>query len=90
MNYSDNTNVKVEFRIIGDLYDLEYITQELKIKPTSSWNVGDDIRSIGRKRSYTCWIYGTEVEDTLDINIPLKKVENLFIPKVDILVKLKE
>lgn len=86
----NNTNVKVDFRIMGDKYDVQEITRLLNVTPTMTWKTGDFIRNTKKKRPYTAWIYSTDVEETLDINSQLIKIENLFCPKVEELLFLKQ
>lgn len=80
-----NTNVRVDFRIMGDEFDIQIINKELGLMPTISWNRGDFIRDTKRVHTYTAWIFSTGAEETLDINSQLKKVEKIFYPKEDIL-----
>ena len=86
----DNTNINVEFRIIGDKFDLFEITNLLDITPSKTWSIDDEVHQTGKKHTYTCWAFSTGNEETLDINTQLNKVYECFINKVDILVKLKE
>lgn len=86
----EKTNVRVDFRIMGDNYDIWDISNALKIEPTQFWSIGDDIRQTGKKREYTCWILSTGYEETLDINTQLIKIEELFINKTILLKELKE
>ncbi|MCM1231892.1 MAG: DUF4279 domain-containing protein [Clostridium sp.] len=86
----NNTNVRVELRIMGDEFDVSAISKELGVAPTETWNNGDYIRNTKRKRSYTAWIFSTGAEETLDINTQLKKIEAVFFPKEATLCRLKE
>lgn len=74
----DKSNVMVEFRIIGDEYNLDEISQGLNINPTQCWNIGDYIRNTGRFREYTCWSYSTGYEETLDIGTQINKILGCF------------
>lgn len=86
----NNTNVRAELRIMGDEFDVQVISKELEILPTTTWNTGESIRDTKKIRTYTAWIFSTGVDETLDINTQLKKIEDLFLPKEDILCDLKE
>lgn len=84
------TNVRVDFRIMGDEFDINLITESLDILPSDSWKIGDEIRKTGKKRAYTAWIYSTGYEETLDINTQIKKIESLFLTRTDTLCDLKK
>ncbi len=84
------TNIRVDFRIMGDNFNLQDITSFLKIEPTQFWHIGDNIRNTGKKRKYTCWQYSTGYKETLDINTQLRKIEKIFIEKTNLLIRLKE
>lgn len=86
----NNTNVRVDFRIMGNKFDVQVISKELGILPTMTWNTGDFIRNTNRKRTYTAWVFSTDVEETLDINTQLRKIEQNFYSKEDALCRLKK
>ena len=85
----NGTRVRVDLRIMGDVYDVQEISRELRITPTDTWKMGEFIRNTGKKYKYTGWLYSIGEEETLDINTQLKKLENVFLPKEDILCRLK-
>ncbi|MFC9707260.1 DUF4279 domain-containing protein [Paenibacillus sp. NPDC056933] len=83
----ERTNVKVEFSIFGDQFDLNIITNTLLIPPTRTWLKGDPIqRDLFRKE--TCWELATEYEESLDINDQIDKVKILIQDRKDQVVKL--
>lgn len=86
----DKTNVRVDLRIMGDVFDVQIITKELGVSPTTTWNMNDFIRKTEKKRTYTAWIFSTGIEETLDINTQLAKVEKIFFPKERIICDLKK
>ncbi|GAA6269426.1 DUF4279 domain-containing protein [Enterocloster alcoholdehydrogenati] len=86
----NKTNVKVSLRIMGDRYNTKEITDSLNIIPSESWNRDDPIRNSGKKRSYTAWIYSLDSVETLDVYGQAKKLEELFLPKVEKLEILKQ
>lgn len=85
-----NTNVRVDFRIIGEEFDIQMISKELGIAPTISWNKGDLIKNTKKAHTYTAWIFSTGVEETLDINSQLKKMEKIFYSKENILCVIRK
>lgn len=85
----NKTNIRVDIRIMGDSNDINEITEALNISPTNYWRKGDTIRNLSKRRTYTAWIYSTGSEETLNVNTQIKKIEKIFIPKADILYKLK-
>lgn len=86
----DKTNVRVDFRIMGENYHPEEITHILNIEPVQFWCMGDNIRNTGNKRKYTGWIFSTGYDETLDINTQLSKVIKILTPKVKLLLDLKK
>ena len=74
----NNTNVRVDIRIMRDNYNTEEITKVLGVTPTITWNVGELINNTNKRHSYTAWVFSTGVEETLDINTQLKKLNKHF------------
>ncbi|MBT2663295.1 DUF4279 domain-containing protein [Bacillus sp. ISL-45] len=72
----DQTKVMVCFSLFGDDFPVGYVTDKLKIQPTNSHRKGDIIpnRSTTLYRKETCWEYGTEYEETEDVNDQLQKI----------------
>lgn len=72
----DQTNVMVYFSLFGDEFSVDYVTDKLKIQPTSSYKKGDIIhnRSNILYRKETCWDYGTDYEESYDVNDQLQKI----------------
>lgn len=91
LNESMNcTNIKASLRIMGDCFDVQRITEALGIIPSRTWNKGDSIRSSNKKRTYTAWIYNTEIIESLDINTSIEQIKELFYSKVDNIVALRK
>ena len=86
----EKTNIRVDFRILGNNYDIQRISNSLNIEPTHFWNIGDNIRQTSKKREYTCWILSTGYEETLDVNTQLIKIQELLMEKTILLNELKE
>lgn len=86
----ENTNIKVEFRILGDDFPPEIITEKLSIKPNEVWIKGDKIKNKDFHRKYSCWILSTGYEESLDINNQLKKIYNIIKIKKNKLRQLKK
>lgn len=84
------TNIKLSLRFIGENFDIQEITNMLNVYPSETWNKGDFIRKSQKKRQYTAWIYSTDVIETLDINKLITNFKDLFYPKDNIIIALKE
>lgn len=84
------TNVKVEFRIIGDDFNPNTITEKLLIKPNEFWVRGEKIKNKNITRKYNCWVVGTGYEESNDINHQLQKISKLIKNKKNDLKKLKD
>ena len=85
-----HTNIRASLRIKGEYFDVQKITDALGVTPSCTWNKGEFIRDSGKKRTYTAWIYKTEIIETLDINASVKQIGELFYSKVDNLVGLRK
>lgn len=85
----DRTNVMVEFIIIGEEFDPNFVTKKLKIEPDEIWVKGDSIIGRNIERKDTTWSINTGYEESLDINEQLEKIINLINDKKNILKKLK-
>ena len=79
----------MELRIMGDEYDVEAVTNKLRIQPTETWKMGDYIRNKDIRYKYTCWLYSTG-EAPLKFKTQLEKIECLFLPKIEELCQLKD
>lgn len=86
----DNTNIRVFLRVIGDIYDTDMISKELRLEPTRTWRKGEPIRTTGKYYDYTAWIYGIEACETLDVNVQLSNLQDRFVDKVEKLARLKK
>lgn len=86
----DKTTVMAYFSIHGDVFDLESITQSLKIEPTETKIKGDIPEGRKRPSIETSWVISTEEESSYDINDQLIKIIKPLEDKKDILCKLKK
>lgn len=86
----NRTNIKASLRIMGEYFDVQRITDTLGIVPSRTWNKGDPIRDSRKKRTYTAWIYNTEIVESLNINTSIKQIEDLFYSKVDEIIALRK
>lgn len=87
--YMDKTNVKVEFIITGEEFNVTEISDLLKLIPSKSWDKGDDIPGKSIKRVETIWMIETEYEESLDINEQLSKILDSILDKKLILKEIK-
>lgn len=80
--------IMAEFSLFGDDFDLTYVTEQLGVKPTRSYNKGDPTRN---KNKYieTVWDLSTDYEKTFDINEPLEKLINKIKGMEDKIVKIQ-
>lgn len=84
-----NTNIMAEFRIIGDEFDPNTITNKLSLKPNCYWVKGDKIENRDKYRSYSCWAISTGYEESLDVNIQLARIIEILKAKMSDLIELK-
>jgi len=84
------TNIMCEFRIVGDEFEPETITEKLQLMPSKTWRKGDKIRQGERLRDYSSWGLCTEYEETYSVNDQINKILEIFKPKMGELLYLKE
>ncbi|WP_413376615.1 DUF4279 domain-containing protein [Alkalihalobacillus sp. 1P02AB] len=65
----EKSNAMVYFWLAGDSFPVEEVTRRLGIIPTESYRKGDVIRyyPIYHTRIETAWKYGTDYQETVDI-----------------------
>lgn len=85
-----HTQIRAIFRIMGEAFDVQKVTEQLGIAPTETWRKGDWIRKTGKRRTYTAWIYDTGPFESLDMGEAIHSIREIFFPKTDELVSLKE
>lgn len=85
-----HTNVRASLRIMGEDFDIQEVTEMLDISPSETWRKGDFVRNTKRLRTYTAWIYNTEVLETLNICALTEQINLIFSPKVDKIAFLKK
>ena len=85
------TNIKVEFRIIGDDYSPDEITSKIGIIPSSKFQKGD--KYVRNKKEaiykYSCWTISTDYEESFDVSLQIDKIISILYPQKNSLVKLK-
>lgn len=86
----ENTNLMVEFTILGDNLNPQEVTEILNIQPQKQWVKGDGIPRKEYKRKDSCWVISTGYEESLDINVQISKVVKLIEQKIIHLRRLKE
>lgn len=84
------TNVMCEFRIIGDDFEPDIITEKLKVVPSKVWRQGEKINQRDKVREYSNWGLSTEYEESYDINEQINKVLIVFKNKKQELLQLKD
>lgn len=85
----DKTNVRAEFRIMGDELRPQEVTEALGLEPSETWCRGDPIRGTSRHRTYASWGLYFAPEETLDIQPLLEKIESTFLPKTEAIRRLR-
>ena len=88
------TNIYAEFRIMGDAFDPDAVTEALSVQPTKIWRKGDCVYNnqgkITTLRQYTNWGYQTAATETLDINTPIRTLQAVFADKTNTLLNLQK
>ncbi|MFJ7935005.1 DUF4279 domain-containing protein [Sporosarcina sp. NPDC096371] len=82
------TKVMVYFNIKGDDFPLETVTELLDITPTKTMKKGERRTSNHPEHPpyfFTSWSYGTDYEETLDIDDQLLPVLEAFKDKIDVI-----
>ena len=79
----DKINVKVDFRIMGDVFIFEEVTQKLQIHPMKTWIE----RGTMRKTEYIVWMYN--YRSNFKYKYIIKNRKNLFLRQIHILTGLK-
>lgn len=83
----EKTEVKVYFRLYGEEFPINLISQELNLKPTHSHEKGKIIEKMPNPNiiqksihgwKETVWELGTDYEESLDVEIQIKKVTDQF------------
>jgi hypothetical protein len=80
----------VEFKITGNEFDPNMITNVLQIEPNECWEKGEQIRNKSINRSFSCWIIRTEYEESLDVNNQITSILRKIKDKKNQLIDLKE
>ncbi len=83
----ENTNIKVEFILMGAEFIPENATNKLNIKPDLVKKRGELLKN-GNTRSTSSWIIETAYQESLDINEQINEVYQKIKDKRNILVDL--
>lgn len=83
----NKTTVMAYFKLYGENFDPEEITNKLLIQPTETGKKGERGKYMILKKSY--WEVSTDYEVSLDINDQLRKIVNLLKDKKDVIVDLQ-
>lgn len=81
----EKTKVMVYFNIKGDDFPLETVTELLGITPTKTMKKGELRTPEHPPYRFTSWSYGTDYEETLDVDNQLLPVLKAFKGKVDVI-----
>lgn len=88
-NIVPHTNVRASLRIMGEHFDIHKVTEVLEMYPGEAWNKGELIRNTQKKRTYTAWIYNTELTESFNIDSSARKIMGIFSKKTDKINLLK-
>ena len=94
----EKTKVMAYIGLYGDIFPLEEITAALQIEPTEAYTKGDLVirephpaldstRKLYRK--FTAWRFGTDYEESVNVDDQLKQVIQPLKDKVGIINELK-
>lgn len=86
----ESTKVLCEFRIIGEDFPVDNVTEVLNIKPTETYCIGEKMTYTSKKYNHTEWMYSTGYIETLDIDCQLKKIINIFELKSEKLIQIRQ
>lgn len=84
------TNIMCEFRIVGDDFDPQMITEKLQIHPTQSWRKGEKTGHRDSERTFSDWGWSTGYEESYDVDDQIKKVLDIFCCKKSELIDLNK
>ena len=83
------TKIQASCTLLGEDFEIDYVTKTLCIQPTFFQNKDDLLRN-GKKCGYTAWVVDTQLEESINIGIQLDKVIMPFFDKADVLNKLSK
>lgn len=83
------TTVNVELVIFGDSFEVQYITETLRISPTDKWEKGDFVREPNIIRDHTCWTVGIGHQESFDIENQSMNLLSIVGHKSSELLKLQ-
>lgn len=86
-----NTNVKVEFKVVGDNFSPDIITERLGVYPTVSWLKNEPIPNREKLLRKTClWSLCVGYEESINIMIQIEQVIKKLAKVRETLVILKK
>ena len=83
----NTSSVSIELALVGDDFDIHYVSQKLGIDPTNTRSK-DEVLGNGRKFGHTEWSIEIEREASLDIENQYGKIMSMVQSKTDLLVQL--
>lgn len=88
----NKTNIKVDFRVLGDEFEPKNITNKLLILPSFQWKKGEryTVRKKQFIKKYSCWGITTGYEESYDISIQILKIIDILSDKKRDLIELKK
>lgn len=86
----NKTSINIEFVITGDVFDLNYITENINLIPTDLWNKGDLVKNGVRKRDHTCWSFSIGSHESYDIRNQWKTFLDVMKNKESIIKKISK
>lgn len=84
-----NSNVNVEFVIVGEYFDPDIFTRTLNLEPNDFWIKGDSVKNRNIVRKDSCWSIETGYYESLDISDQINLMINTITGKKELIKKLK-
>lgn len=81
---SNNSYVNIEFSFVGESFDLNYVTDLMRIRPTSSF-----FERIIQGNKETSWTISTRKIITLDVNDAVAEMLKLLLPLEETINKIQ-
>jgi Domain of unknown function (DUF4279) len=86
----NKTQVKVYFTLFGEDFPIDEVSERLSTTPTLSYIKGDLISTNSSlRRKETSWEYGTDYQNSLDVNEQLLQVMNRLRDKCSVINELQ-
>ena len=75
--------IKFYLLLRSDLPDLNFITDKLQIEPNFSHHIGEPMSFSQRQHNHSSWGFGTDYEDSYDLNDQISVVYQKLLPVKD-------